>query len=119
VLRDLETAAAVQTRQVDRIRDVLSRFADPTVIAGDFNSVRNGALHRTLRSSLVDTWEVSGSGSGWTARRWGIPFRIDYIYTTKDAFHVDRARTLDCDLPDDLACSDHRAMVTELRWHAQ
>ena len=77
--------AKIQTKQVHRINNLVSKFSDPTIIAGDFNSTCQLPLHRELREKLNDTWLNGGTGMGAT-RYWAeiLPFRIDYIYATKN-----------------------------------
>lgn len=77
--------ARKQTQQIDRINVLINSFNDPTIIAGDFNSTSQLPIHKVLRRNLKDTWLEAGIGLGAT-RYWSdfIPFRIDYIYATKD-----------------------------------
>jgi endonuclease/exonuclease/phosphatase (EEP) superfamily protein YafD len=83
-------------------------FRDPTIVAGDFNSTRDTALHAALRHDLVDVWEQGGSGFGGTVRflDW-LPLRVDYAYVS-DAIAVVRTWVPTA------ACSDHRPVVTDL-----
>lgn len=113
-MKDLKKAAAMQADQVERIQEVVDAFRDPTIMVGDFNSVRNSALHRTLRSGLEDTWESAGEGLGWTREYKGFPLRIDYIYASP-VFAPQSARALDFTMPPDKS-SDHRAIVAVLHW---
>lgn len=86
----------------------VGRLQDPTLVAGDFNSTRDGALHGGLREHLTDTFERGGQGFGATVRALGwIPLRVDYLYAT-DAFAVTHSRVVDA------PCADHRPVVTEL-----
>jgi endonuclease/exonuclease/phosphatase (EEP) superfamily protein YafD len=113
-MKDLKKAAAMQADQVERIQEVVDAFRDPTIMVGDFNSVRNSALHRALRSGLEDTWESAGEGLGWTREYKGFPLRIDYIYASP-AFAPQSVRALDFTMPPDES-SDHRAIVAALHW---
>jgi len=107
----LARASQVPERQGDQSAELLrrvGRFRDPTVLAGDFNSTRDAALHVALRNPLVDAFERGGSGLGATFHLLGwLPIRIDYIYVT-DTFAVRSSRIVPRD------CSDHRPVVTEL-----
>ncbi len=86
----------------------VERFHDPTVVAGDFNSTRDAALHASLRGHLTDAWERGGQGLGATVLFGGrVPLRIDYIYTTEQ-LAVRSTRVLD------LPCADHAPVITDL-----
>ena len=97
-----------QSDQAAALLDRVERFRDPVVLAGDFNSTRDAALHVALRRRLVDTWEQGGMGFGGTIRfaDW-LPLRIDYIYATHD-FGVRGAQVLPS------GCSDHRPVLADL-----
>jgi endonuclease/exonuclease/phosphatase (EEP) superfamily protein YafD len=106
-----EQAEGVVRGQADQSAALLSRvnrFADPTVLAGDFNSTRDSALHASLRRKLKDAWEVGGLGFGGTVHLFEyVPLRIDYVYASQE-FQV-----RDTVVPV-LGCSDHRPVVTNL-----
>jgi endonuclease/exonuclease/phosphatase (EEP) superfamily protein YafD len=111
-LRDLTRSGAQATRaQSDQSAALLARvgrLSDPTLLAGDFNSTRDAALHRELRSTLTDVWEHGGQGMGSTVDLLDLlPIRVDYLYATGD-FEVAGAQV------PDLGCSDHRPVVGQL-----
>jgi len=108
LLQRYENQVRKQGQQVTDALRLIQTFRDPTIIAGDFNSTPDSALHHRLREDLVDTWSLAGSGFGAT-RRWGdfLPLRIDYIYVTSE-FSVHDAQTLESD------CSDHNPVVATL-----
>ncbi|MFT7518726.1 MAG: endonuclease/exonuclease/phosphatase (EEP) superfamily protein YafD [Kiritimatiellia bacterium] len=101
----------VATSQGDQSAELLrrvSRFKDPTLVAGDFNSTRDQALHIALRGPMTDTYERGGQGFGPTVQLVGwIPLRIDYIYAT-DAFAVQASHVPAVD------CSDHRPVISDI-----
>ncbi len=103
-----ERTARGQANQSAALLDRVTRFRDPTVVAGDFNSTRDFYLHAALRDHLTDVWEVGGVGVGATKMGldW-LPLRIDYIYASP-GFGVAGTRVA---AP---GCSDHRAVVTDL-----
>jgi len=107
----LQHAASVSAAQGDQSAELLrrvTRFRDPTVLAGDFNSTRDAALHVALRGLLRDAFEIGGRGFGPTFFLFDrIPIRIDYIYVTRE-FAVQTSRVLPVD------CSDHRPLLTDL-----
>lgn len=97
-----------QGAQSAALLDRVSRFEDPTILAGDFNSTRDFALHSALRRHLTDVWENGGFGFGATVDLFGwIPLRVDYVYASRDLViggaTVGRA-----------SCSDHRPVITDL-----
>jgi len=97
-----------QSDQAAALLDRVGRFRDPSVVAGDFNSTRDAALHVALRRQLVDAWEEGGMGYGGTiAFAEVLPLRIDYVYATRD-FGVAGARVPPA------GCSDHRPVVVDL-----
>jgi len=104
----VEDAVRDQSDQAAALLLRVSRVVDPTVVAGDFNSTRDAALHTELRKHLRDAWELGGMGFGATIRyRSLVPLRIDYVYGTEE-LAVQRTRVVD------VGCSDHRPIVTEM-----
>lgn len=102
-----EQTFRAQVHQSDALIRATETLHDPTVIAGDFNSTPDSALHQALRRTLRDAWS-GGRGFGGTVDAFGwVPLRIDYVYTTDD-FSVRRTEVLPS------ACSDHRPVVTRL-----
>lgn len=100
-------------RQTAALLGRMERLQDPTVLAGDFNSARDAAIHTRLRRTLQDAFEVAGLGPGFTRLLGGlVPLRIDYIYAS-EAFGVRRAVIPHVD------CSDHRPVVADLVLPAQ
>ena len=98
----------VQSDQSAALLGRVASFKDPTLVAGDFNSTRDAALHASLRGHLTDVWERGGAGFGGTVRflDW-VPLRVDYIYAS-DAFAIEASRV------PDVGCSDHRPVVSDL-----
>lgn len=114
VLTQMEQAVATQAEQVASVRRLVSSFRDPTVIAGDFNSTPDSAVHVSLRRQLSDVWQAVGRGRGPT--RWvggWLPLRIDYVYTTSE-ISAQSVSTVDCRCDAELSCSDHMALQVEL-----
>jgi endonuclease/exonuclease/phosphatase (EEP) superfamily protein YafD len=111
VLRIGDRGADVVRTQSDQSAALLARVAklrDPTVIAGDFNSTRDTALHVALRRTLTDAWERGGQGFGATIRVFGaIPLRVDHVYTSAPF------RVLGAEVPP-VHCSDHQPVVVRL-----
>lgn len=104
----LRRVVRVQGAQSVALLEHVDRFRDPTVVAGDFNSTPDNALHAALRDSLVDAWERGGRGFGGTVRFLGVlPLRIDYVYVTP-SLAVEQSRVPPLD------CGDHRPIVSRL-----
>jgi endonuclease/exonuclease/phosphatase (EEP) superfamily protein YafD len=102
---------AVSRGQSDQAAALLERvqtLRDPTVVAGDFNSTPDAALHVALRRHLVDTWSAAGAGFGGTVHLFGLPLRVDYVYASR-SFGVRAARVVAA------GCSDHEPVVAELQ----
>lgn len=103
-----DATVRAQANQTRALLDRVARLHDPTIIAGDFNSTRDMALHATLRGYLVDTWERGGLGFGATVHAFGfLPVRVDYVYVTP-TFSVQGAS-----LGEEL-CSNHRPVVVDV-----
>ncbi|MCA9488873.1 MAG: endonuclease/exonuclease/phosphatase family protein [Myxococcales bacterium] len=102
-----EVVSRGQSDQVAALLQRVRRLSDPTVIAGDFNSTRDAALHHELRRTLTDAWRAGGLGFGGTVRLLGLPLRVDHVYTTAD-LGVRETRV------PVLTCSDHRPVVADV-----
>jgi len=108
ILRRYIRQAKMQTRQVDKVNELVGTFSDPTIIAGDFNSTSQLPIHKELRANLYDTWLEGGNGIGST-RHWAkfLPFRIDYIYASKK-FGIVTTEVENSEF------SDHNPVITSL-----
>ena len=111
-LQDLERSSEQvvkgQSDQAAALLHRVRRLEHPTVVAGDFNSTRDAALHTQLRQHLVDTFERGGFGFGGTLDVGGwLPLRIDFVYASP-RFAVLGSRVVPA------GCSDHRPVVSEL-----
>ena len=114
VLTQMEESVATQAEQVAEVRRLVGGFQDPTIIAGDFNSTPDSAVHVALRRQLTDSWHAVGRGAGITRSVGGwLPLRIDYVYTTPE-LEARSATTVDCHCDEALSCSDHMALQVEL-----
>lgn len=108
VSRQSEGIVKGQADQSAALIERVSKFVDPTLVAGDFNSTRDSAIHATLRQRLKDTWEIGGFGFGGTVYLFDyLPLRIDYIYASPD-FRIDDTEVVES------GCSDHRPVLTNL-----
>ena len=108
VARQGEDVQRVQADQSVALLERMGKLQDPTLVAGDFNSTRDSALHVGLRRVLTDTWERGGLGLGGTVHLMdAFPLRVDYVYAT-DELAVQHAEVRP------QGCSDHRAVVVDL-----
>ena len=106
--RQGEAVVRGQADQSAALLERVNKFKDPTVVAGDFNSTRDSALHASLRYTLKDTWEVGGAGFGGTVQLFDwLPLRIDYVYVT------DQFRVRSAEVPP-LGCSDHQPVLANV-----
>ncbi len=81
--RRLRWASRWHHRETNELLRLIGLFKDPTIMAGDFNSTPNQAIHARIRRSLRDTFQHKGFGLGAT-HRFLLPIRIDYIYVNPD-----------------------------------
>lgn len=108
VQRQGRQVMAAQSDQTAALLERMGRLEDPTVVAGDFNSTRDAALHAGMRRHLTDAWERGGLGFGGTVHLMGMaPLRVDYVYASAD-LAVSGARV------DHAGCSDHRPVLADL-----
>ena len=103
------SAVVVSRAQVEETSALLNytrTFHDPTVVAGDFNSPRDTAVHHAMRRTMTDAWEAGAWGPGSTVRLWGVvPMRVDYLYATASL------ATKTAWIPE-VDCSDHRPLLS-------
>ena len=112
-LRTMEGSVAKQSQQMSAVIDLVSKFNDPTIIAGDFNATPDSAMHTALRRELTDAWQAAGWGLGATRTVGILPLRIDYIYTTT-RLRPQRTETFDCTCSPGRSCSDHTGLISTL-----
>jgi endonuclease/exonuclease/phosphatase family metal-dependent hydrolase len=106
--RDSVDVVRAQGAQSAALLERVSRFNDPTILAGDFNSTRDFAMHSALRGHLTDTFEQGGFGFGGTVDLFDwLPLRVDFIYASDELGTVE-SKVINSN------CSDHRPVVTEL-----
>ena len=97
-----------QEAQAQQLLEKMSKFKDPTILAGDFNSPPSTVVHLSLKPQWVDTWQRVGDTFGATKYFGGwIPFRVDFIYSLAGAFTPRTSKVLSS------SCSDHLPLVSE------
>ena len=97
-----------QEDQAQQLLEKMSRFKDPTILVGDFNSPPSTIVHQSLRPKWVDTWHHVGESFGAT-RYFGnwIPFRVDFIYSLAGAFIPRLSKVVGS------RCSDHLPLFSD------
>jgi endonuclease/exonuclease/phosphatase (EEP) superfamily protein YafD len=109
LLTGTERVADVQSDEADALLRRVRAMRDPTLVAGDFNSVRDASVHGAMRSTMFDVYERGAWGPGGSVRALGVvPLRVDYVYAS-DHFRVTDARIPEID------CADHRPIYARLR----
>ena len=97
--------------EVEAIVRILKQETRPYLLCGDFNSTPHNWAYRHLvhELGLQDAFSVAGEGWGGTYHS-RLPFaRIDYVLASP-AWEIVSARVGDVHL------SDHRPLLTRLRW---
>ncbi len=107
ILRDLRRVSRWHRQEAEALVHLVGNLHDPTIIAGDFNSTPDHAVHLLLRRHLDDAHRRAGFGLGATYR-YLVPLRIDYVYVD------DGLDVLDCWVGE-AGPSDHRPVVARLR----
>jgi endonuclease/exonuclease/phosphatase (EEP) superfamily protein YafD len=104
----LERLARSQVQETAGLLRRVETFRDPTIVAGDFNSPRDSAVHVQMRRSMRDSWEVAGWGPGSTVQALGLwPLRVDYLYASP-GFGIAEARITGS------TCADHQPILARL-----
>jgi endonuclease/exonuclease/phosphatase (EEP) superfamily protein YafD len=104
----LERLARSQVEETAGLLRRVKTFRDPTIVAGDFNSPRDSAVHVQMRRTMRDSWEVAGWGPGGTVQALGLwPLRVDYLYASRD-FGIAGARITGA------TCADHQPILARL-----
>jgi endonuclease/exonuclease/phosphatase (EEP) superfamily protein YafD len=70
--------------QIDLLTKYIKESPYPVIVCGDFNSVPLSYEYFTLKKDLIDVFEESGKGLGWTFYDYYYPIRIDYIFASND-----------------------------------
>lgn len=110
VLRTYRTGARRRAQQARRLRRMIEQESDPVIVVGDFNSTRHHWVYRHIARGLHDAHRTAGRGFGGTfPADWPL-VRIDHVLVG-DAWEVVGAH-----VSPDHAASDHRPVLTQLRW---
>lgn len=107
LLRRVRRARIWHRQETGELLRLIRGFRDPTIMAGDFNSTPEHAVHTRIRRHLRDAFREAGWGLG-TTFHFILPIRIDYIYTSPEIevleSHVGPA-----------GLSDHRPVLARVR----
>ncbi|MDX6255746.1 MAG: hypothetical protein QOJ11_2080 [Frankiales bacterium] len=100
-------------RHVDEIADVMSRYDQPVILAGDVNERPGEPAWSLLSESYQDAWLAAGNEAAG-----GLTYRADAPYERIDAvFAGRRLSVLSCQVPDSAEvarASDHRPVLAVL-----
>lgn len=114
-LRQYRRVYAQRAAEAEQIASRIAEETLPVVVTGDFNSTLDNWSARRIRHAGVRRIDAFHVGTGL---EWGRTYhaarplvRIDYVFVDP-AFEVTSARVMD------VAFSDHRPVVTQLRWAA-
>lgn len=99
-----------RTSEARQLRELIEQERMPVVVAGDFNSTVHGWELRHVMKGLKDVFSARGKGWGGTYHARFPVFRIDHILVSPE-WEIVSAR-----VPDMPTLSDHRPVVTRIRW---
>lgn len=110
VVETYRTGARRRAEQARELRRMIEQETDPVIVVGDFNSTQHHWVYRHISRSLTDAHRAAGSGFGWTFPAHRPLVRIDHVLVS-EAWAVVRTH-----VSSHHATSDHRPVVTRLRW---
>lgn len=94
----------------DELKEIVKRAGRmPVVLCGDFNDFPASKLHQKISSFLTDTWELIGTGDGFTIPAANPRNRIDYIWISGQTLEPVKIEVLKSD------ASDHLPVLGEFR----
>lgn len=108
IFRKISDAFTKQQEQALLLKAHYSECKYKKIICGDMNNSAFSFVYRTIKGSMQDTFETSGSGFGKTYNFKYYPARIDYIFADK-AIQVKSFETLN-----DFYNSDHFPLISRL-----
>ena len=111
--RQYRRVYAQRADEADQIADRIAEETLPVIVAGDFNSTADNWSARRIQNAGAGRRDAFHVGTGL---EWGRTYhaarplvRIDYVFVDP-AFEVTSARVMD------VGFSDHRPVLTQLRW---
>jgi endonuclease/exonuclease/phosphatase family metal-dependent hydrolase len=108
IFRKISEAFTKQQEQALLLKEHYTDCKYKKIICGDMNNSAFSFVYRTIKGSMQDTFETSGSGFGKTYNFKYYPARIDYIFADK-TFQVKSFETLN-----DFYNSDHFPLISRL-----
>ena len=84
IIKKLLTANKSRAKEVDALSELISQCQKPFLVVGDFNDTPFSYAYRKLSKQMTDCFVKKGNGFGTTYDQLLIPFRIDYVLTSKD-----------------------------------
>jgi vancomycin resistance protein VanJ len=96
-------------KETRSLEDLVRDPGISTIIAGDFNTVPHGRVHRMLRKYLQDCFAETGRGFGFTMPASFPLRRLDYVYAGRGL------KPLRTWVASSIA-SDHRAVISDLQF---
>ena len=108
-LRRLEGVYQKQLDQIIQWQQVENFNEYPSLICVDLNNTAFSEAYRKLRGDRNDTFVEAGRGLGMSYSLGGIPYRIDFIFSTKQLKVLDHQTH-------NIKLSDHRPISAKLNW---
>lgn len=100
---------AERLMNIEQIGQVAKPYADqPVIVCGDFNATPGSRTHSNMKELFADSWELIGSGDGFTFPADSPRTRIDYLWVSRNT----AIRPVRIWVPSS-AASDHRPVVAE------
>lgn len=108
---DFRKDNAERLLNVAEIKRIIAQYPGlPIVLCGDFNDFPDTPVHRAMKETFDDAWELIGEGKGFTFPSPDPNRRIDYIWLLKDK----SVAPIKAWVPVTEA-SDHRPLVADLK----
>jgi endonuclease/exonuclease/phosphatase family metal-dependent hydrolase len=94
---------------VEELREIVAAGKMPTIMVGDFNATPESRTITNVKSFLTDSWELVGTGDGFTIPVVKPTKRIDYIWVTKSSIEPVKIEVVQS------LASDHLPVLAELQ----
>lgn len=84
-LERMRRSFALRDDNAKMLRAELDRSPENVIVCGDMNDIPTSHVYRVIRGNdLYDAWVKTGLGYGYTYNRFGLRYRIDYIFYRGD-----------------------------------
>lgn len=84
IISKLFTGFSKHAKEVQKIREYVTRSPHPVILGGDFNAVPYSYEYFNLRRGLNDSYSQAQRGIGTTFHEYKFPLRIDYLFHSTD-----------------------------------